>query len=143
MASIKLKPLSEQVIVITGASSGIGLATAREAARRGAKLVLAARSGETLDEVVDQINVAGGDAVQVVADVSDRKQVQKIADQAIKRFGQIDTWVNNAGLSIYRRLDEVSDADNRRLFDINFFGVVYGSLVALPYLKQNGGALIN
>src|SRR4051812_40507519 len=108
MASIKLKPIDEQVVVITGASSGIGLATAREAARRGAKVVLAARSEEALDEVVEQINNTDGEAAYVPADVTDRKQLQKLADATLKRFGRIDTWVNNAGLAIYGRLDEVS-----------------------------------
>jgi len=66
-----------------------------------------------------------------------------VAQEAISRFGRFDTWVNNAGVSIYGRLDEVSEADSRRLFDTNFWGVVNGSLVALPYLRPNGGALIN
>jgi short-subunit dehydrogenase len=137
------KPLHEQVMVITGASSGIGLATAQAAADRRAMLVLAARSGDALRRIVDKINAAGGEAIYVVADVSDRSQVQGIANEAIRRFGRIDTWVNDAGLSIYGRLDQVSEEDSRRLFDINFWGVVHGSLVALPYLKQQGGALIN
>lgn len=140
--NISLKPIEEQVIVITGASSGIGLATALAAARRGAKVVLAARSGETLDDVVRQIGELGGMAIAVVADVSDRAQVELIAQQAVAAFGRIDTWVNNAGVSIYGRLDQVSEHDSRRLFDVNFWGVVNGSLVALPHLR-GGGALIN
>jgi short-subunit dehydrogenase len=138
-----LKPLDQQVIVITGASSGIGLATAETAAKAGARLVLAARSEQALTEIAQRINSEGGEAVHVVADVSDRQQVQRIAEEALRNFGRIDTWVNDAGLSIYGRLDEVSDEDNRRLFDINFWGVVYGSLAALPHLKAKGGALIN
>src|SRR4051794_3094977 len=141
--SVKLKPIDEQVIVITGASSGIGLATAQLAAQQGAKVVLAARSSQTLDEIVSYINSHGGQALFVAADVADRQKLQNVAGKAISQFGRIDTWVNNAGLSIYGRLDEVSEEDNRRLFDINFWGVVNGSLVALPYLKANGGALIN
>jgi short-subunit dehydrogenase len=141
--SVKLKPIEEQVIVITGASSGIGLATALSAAKRGAKVVLAARSAETLAQVAREITAAGGEALSVTADVSRREDVQTIADAAITRFGRIDTWVNDAGVSIYGRLDEVSDADSRRLFDTNFWGVVNGSLVALPILRQQGGALIN
>jgi short-subunit dehydrogenase len=141
--SVSLKPLNEQVMVITGASSGIGLATAGAAARQGAKLVLSARSEEALADVVDRINSTGGEAIHVVADVADRQQVEQIARAALERFGRIDTWVNNAGVSIYGRLDEVSDDDSRRLFDVNFWGVVNGSLVALPYLKKAGGALIN
>jgi short-subunit dehydrogenase len=141
--AIELKPLNQQVMVITGASSGIGLATARAAAKEGVKLVLAARSEEALDDLVQEITSAGGQATWVPADVSERSEVERIARVALETFGRIDTWVNNAGLSIYGRLEEVSDEDNRRLFDINFWGVVYGSLTALPNLRQNGGALIN
>jgi len=141
--SVNLKPLKEQVIVITGASSGIGLATAESAAKQGAKVVLAARSGKTLDEVASRINGSGGQAVAVTCDVADRGQVDAVARAAVERFGRIDTWANVAGLAIYGRLDEVRDEDSRRLFDINFWGVVYGSLVALPHLKKQGGALIN
>jgi short-subunit dehydrogenase len=144
--ALKLKPLNEQVIVITGASSGIGLKTAESAAESGAKVVLGARSKATLDEVVARIKSEssdnGGEAIAVECDVANRSQVQRLADEAIAQFGRIDTWVNDAGLAIYGRLDEVSDADHRRLFDVNFWGVVNGSLVALPYLKQQGGALI-
>ena len=143
MASVNLKPLDQQVIVITGASSGIGLCTAESAAKQGAAVVLAARSGDTLDEIVDRIATSGGRCVSVTCDVADRGDVQKVADAAVAHFGRIDTWVNNAGLAIYGRLDEVSDADSRRLFDVNFWGVVHGSLVALPHLRKHGGALIN
>lgn len=137
-------PLSEQVIVVTGASSGIGLATARAAARAGARLVLAARSEDTLDELARELSrETGCEAIAVVADVGSREDVQRIADEAIRRFGRIDTWINNAGVTIYGRLDEVGEADSRRLFDTNFWGVVNGSLVALPHLRQSGGALIN
>ena len=138
-----LKPLDEQVIVITGASSGIGLATAQAAAQAGSKLVLAARSEARLAEVVEAINAEGGEAIYVVADVGVSDDVRRIADVAIQRFGRVDTWVNDAGVAIYGRLEEVSDADSRRLFDTNFWGVVYGSLAALPHLRKNGGALIN
>src|SRR3954451_12792060 len=102
-----LKPLNEQVIVITGASSGIGLATAESAAKAGAKVVLASRSEETLQSVVDRLTAAGGQAIWVACDVADRQQVQKVAEEAVSRFGRIDTWVNNAGLSIYGRLEDI------------------------------------
>ncbi|HEY0709158.1 MAG TPA: SDR family oxidoreductase [Polyangia bacterium] len=141
---ISLKKLDEQVIVITGASSGIGLATAEAAARAGAKLVLTARSEGALTEIVQRITAAGGQATYVVADVADRHHVERVAQAAILQFGRIDTWINNAGVSIYGRLEEVSDADNRRLFDTNFWGVVNGSLAALRYMKASGGgAIIN
>lgn len=141
--STKLKKLADQVVVITGASSGIGLATAEAAAEQGARVVLAARSERTLNDTVKKINASGGQAVAVPCDVSDRKQVDRLAEQAVSRFGRIDTWVNVAGLGLYGRLDEVSDEDSRRLFDVNFWGVVNGSLAALPRLKEKGGALIN
>jgi short-subunit dehydrogenase len=138
-----LKPLDQQVVVITGASSGIGLATAMLAAERGAKLVLIARSAKTLKELVSRIANAGGTAIDVVADVADREKMHLAAQAAVDRFGRIDTWINNAGVAIYGRLDEVNEADSRRLFDTNFWGIVNGSLAALPYLKKYGGALIN
>jgi len=141
--AVSLKPLDQQVIVITGASSGIGLATVEAAAKEGAKLVLASRSARTLQEIAQQIHANGGQAIHVVADVGDRAQVEKVAQAAILKFGRIDTWINDAGVSIYGRLDEVSEKDSRRLFDTNFWGVVNGSLVALPYLLKQGGALIN
>jgi len=138
------KPLDQQVIVITGASSGIGLATAEAAARERARLVIAARSDDTLLEIAQRLQALGSpEVVPVVADVGRRVDVRRIADAAINRFGRIDTWINDAGLSIYGRLDEVTEDDSRRLFDINFWGVVNGSLIALPYLRLHGGALIN
>jgi short-subunit dehydrogenase len=143
MRTIALKPISSQTIVITGASSGIGLASAHAAASQGARLVLAARDEEALAEVERQIEGRGRQATYVVADVGRREDVQRIADTAMERFGGFDTWVNNAGASIYGRLEEVSDEDNHRLFDTNFWGVVYGSQIAVKHLKRHGGALIN
>ena len=131
------------MIVITGASSGIGLATAYAAAQKGAKLVLAARSEADLDRITQEINSKGGEAIFVVADVGRKADVERIAQAAITYYGGFDTWVNDAGVSIYGRLEQVSDDDNRRLFDTNFWGVVYGSLIAARELKQRGGAIIN
>ncbi len=102
------KPLAQQVIVVTGASSGIGLATARMAAARGAKVVLTARSGDALDRIAAEIRQAGGQAIAVAADVGDRAEVEEVAARAIVAFGGFDTWVNVAGLTIYGRLEEVS-----------------------------------
>ncbi|MCA1619297.1 MAG: SDR family oxidoreductase [Acidobacteria bacterium] len=141
--SVKLKKLGEQVIVITGASSGIGLVTAREAARRGAKLVLAARAEDALRRLADEINAAGGEAIYVAADVGREGDVRRVAEQALARFGRVDTWVNNAGVSIYGKILDTPVEDMRRLYETNFWGVVYGSVVAAELLRQRGGALIN
>ena len=141
--AVKLKKLSEQVIVITGASSGIGLVTARLAGKRGARMVLNARNEEALRQVTDELNADGAEAIYVVGDVGKFEDVQRIADEAIRRFGGFDTWVNNAGVSIYGPVLEQSLTDQRRLFETNYWGVVHGSIVACAHLKQRGGALIN
>ncbi len=141
--SLMLKPLEVQVIVITGATSGIGLVTARMAARRGARLVLAARSEDVLQELAEEIKSAGGEATYVVADVGNEADVLKIAATAKERFGGFDTWINNAGVSIYGKFTEVPLEEQRRLFETNYWGVVHGSLAAVNQLRQRGGALIN
>jgi len=141
--TVKLKRLSDQVVVITGASSGIGLTTARMAAERGARLVLAARNEDLLRSLVNEIRSSGGDAVYVVADVGNEGDVKKVAAEALNKFGRIDTWVNNAGVSIYGKIEDVPIDDMRQLFETNFWGVVHGSLVAANNMKSSGGAIIN
>jgi NAD(P)-dependent dehydrogenase (short-subunit alcohol dehydrogenase family) len=143
MTKLKLKPLREQVVVITGASSGIGLSAAKQAASAGASVVLSARNERDLAKAVEEICGAGGRAIAVVADISDPDQVQHIADRATAEFGRIDTWVNNAAVSMYGPIMELPVEDMRRQFDINYWGTVYGSRVAVPYLARRGGALIN
>jgi short-subunit dehydrogenase len=140
---VALKPLDEQVLVITGASSGIGLVTARQAAERGAAVVLAARNEKDLRDATEAIRRSGGRAAFAVADVADDSQVTAIADTAIREFGRIDTWVNNAAVSMYGRITELTIEDMRRQMDVNYWGQVYGSRTAVHHLRQNGGALIN
>jgi short-subunit dehydrogenase len=140
---MRLKELPAQVIVITGATSGIGLATARMAAENGAKVVLAARNEEALHKLANEINESGGNAVYSAGDAADETSVRKAAEKAVKAFGRIDTWVNNAGGSIYGRIMDVPTEDLRRLFETNLWGVVNGSRVAVENLRENGGALIN
>jgi short-subunit dehydrogenase len=142
--SAKLRNINEQVIVITGASSGIGLTTARMAAEQGAKLVLAARNGEALDQLASELRRQGCQVATVVADVGNAQDVERIGQTALERYGRIDTWVNNAGVGTFGRLEDVPLEDHQRLFQTNFWGVVNGSLEAVKRMKQRGGgALIN
>src|SRR5829696_643356 len=140
---VKLKRIEDQVVVITGASSGIGLATAKMAAERGARVVLVARDPDGLASAKVEIEGAGGRAITVVADVSNFEEVRLVARRAVESFRGFDTWVNNAGLSIYGPIEEVPVEDARRLFDVNYWGVVHGTLTALSHLKDHGGAIIN
>ncbi|MFC7668979.1 SDR family oxidoreductase [Hymenobacter humi] len=135
--------MRDQVMVITGASSGIGLVTARMAAKEGARLVLAARTEEALRELADEINQAGGQAIYVVADVSQQADVHRISQAALKRFGGFDTWVNDAGVSIYGKIEQMPIDDMRKLFETNVWGLIYGSLEAVHHLKSRGGAIVN
>ena len=140
---IRLKRLNDQVMVITGATSGIGLATAKRAAERGARVVLCSRNEPSLQEAVAQIEQSGGTARAVVADVSRPEEVERLAASAVEEFGSLDTWVNNAGVSFYGRLTEVALEDMRQLFEVNFWGMVHGTRAAVPRLRRSGGALIN
>jgi short-subunit dehydrogenase/ferritin-like metal-binding protein YciE len=136
-----LKPMHEQVIVITGATSGIGLATARMAAARGAKVVAAARNEDALREMEKEVGDERMTAVP--ADVGREEDVRRIAQTAIERHGGFDTWINNAGVLIYGKLLEVTLEDMRRLFETNFWGTVHGSRIAAEHLRERGGAVIN
>lgn len=141
--SWKPKRLRDQVIVITGASSGIGLATARMAAARGAKVVLTSRNERDLRVAVEEIDARGGRATHVVADVAAPEEMDRVANVAIREFGGFDTWVNNAGISIFGRLIDVPMDDKKRLFDTNFWGVVNGCRTAVRYFAGRGGTIIN
>ena len=137
------KRLNEQVVVITGASSGIGLATARMAAARGAKVVLAARDEAELQSIVAEITGRGGDAIAVGADVASAADVERIGERAMNSFGRVDTWFNNAGVSVYGKLMDVPLDDQRRVFDTNFWGLVHGCRTAVRFMRTSGGVLIN
>src|SRR3982751_5401585 len=131
-----LKPLSEQTIVITGASSGIGLVTARRAAKAGAAVIAAARNEEALRTLVDEIRGAGGRAAFVICDVGNEADVARVVDVAVAEFGGVDTWVNNAGISIFGRLWDVPMPEWHRMFDTVYWGPVYGSLAAVRHFRD-------
>jgi short-subunit dehydrogenase len=137
-----LRPLGDQIMVITGATSGIGLVTARKAARQGARTWLVARDEAALREIVAEIEQQGGAAGYSVADVGDPDQVEAAAQAAVARFGRIDTWVNNAGVAIYAKLADTPLDEHERLFRTNYFGVVNGCTAAVRQLSVAGGALI-
>jgi short-subunit dehydrogenase len=140
---MRLKKLEEQVIVLTGATSGIGLVTARMAAKGGARLMLTARNEAALQKLAEELNVQGGKVKYVAADVASEADMTMVAAETLSTLGNFDTWINNAGVSIYGKLEEVPAEDSRQLFETNFWGVVNGSLVAARHLKQFGGAIIN
>jgi short-subunit dehydrogenase len=143
MSRVKFKPLAKQVVVLTGGTSGIGLTTARMLAERGASLFLIARNEDALKTVQAEIRAGGGQAEFAVADVSDHAALKSAADAAISAFGGFDTWINDAAAFIFGRLDQVSLEDQRRLFDVTYWGVVHGTLIAAEHLKRSGGAIIN
>ncbi len=145
MPGLRLKPLSRQVIVITGATSGVGLSTARAAASRGASLVLAARNEEALKAVCQDLSAKGAEVAYVAADVGREADVRAIAAVALGRFGGFDTWINNAGVDLVASLAETRLEDHQRLFETNYWGVVHGSQAAVEQFRsqEGGGVLIN
>jgi NAD(P)-dependent dehydrogenase (short-subunit alcohol dehydrogenase family) len=114
---IQLKPIEEQVVVIMGASSGIGRATALRLVAAGAKLVVAARSQRGLQTLVDEIQQHGGEATAVVADVSDFAQVQEVADAAVASYGRIDTWVHCAAVALFAAVEDMTPEEFRHVVD--------------------------
>lgn len=136
------RSLSESVIVITGASSGIGAATAQELASRGATVVVAARSPEALNTVAEGCVAVGGRALSIPTDVTDPEAVRQLASRTVTAFGRIDGWVNNAGVSSYGVIDRVPAAEIRRVIETNLLGTAYGIQAALPHLRAAGGGVI-
>ena len=144
MGSPELKPIHEQVVVVTGASSGIGREAAIMFAERGAVVVPIARSESSLDELALELKRVGGRVHPITADVTDWDAVQRAADEVAEEFGRIDTWVNNAAVSLYGPVEEVSCEEMQRVVDVILMGQIHGAKAAIPHLKRQGrGALIN
>jgi NAD(P)-dependent dehydrogenase (short-subunit alcohol dehydrogenase family) len=137
------KPLSEQVVVVTGASTGLGRAIARGAGTRGAKVVLAARNEEALANGVREVEQAGSEALAVPTDVADLDQVRRLVAQSVDRFGRIDTFVANAIVTVYAEVERLEPDELRRVIDVNFFGVVNGFWAALPHLRESRGTFLH
>jgi short-subunit dehydrogenase len=142
--SLMATPLADQVVVITGASQGIGRETALQLAMHGASVVLAARNDEALRELAAQVERLGGSAEAVVTDVAEWDEVERLGQRAIARFGRIDTWVNNAAVSIYATVEQLTPEEMDRLVGVNLLGVMYGSKAAIAAMKPRGqGTIVN
>lgn len=137
--------LKDAVIVVTGASSGIGRETALQLAKAGAKVVLAARREEPLQDLEAKIRAEGGEAIAVPTDMSILREVEALADRAVEQFGRIDGWVNDAGVYALGSLEEMPIDVFRRVMDVNYFGVVYGTRAAARQMKKqdSGGVVVN
>lgn len=140
---IILKPISVQVVVVFGASSGIGRLAAIDFAKRGAKVCVAARSIEGLKTLVEEIETNGGEAFYVVADAADYEQVKAVAEKCVERFGRLDTWVHAAAAFLFSKVEQTEPEEYKRLIEVNLLGQIYGAKAALPFLKKSGGALIH
>jgi NADP-dependent 3-hydroxy acid dehydrogenase YdfG len=132
-----------KIIVITGASSGLGEAAARHLAGQGAKVVLGARRAERIEALAEEIRTAGGEALPVATDVTDRAQVANLIDTAVRDFGRVDVLVNNAGIMPLSALESLKVDEWDRMIDVNIKGVLYGIAAALPHMKaQRSGHVI-
>ncbi len=139
-----MRPISEQVVVITGASTGIGRETALQFGQRGASVVLAARNETALQEAAREVERQGGQAHVVVTDVAEWEQVNRLAQAAVDRFRRIDTWVNNAAISAYATVEEMTVEEIECIIQVDLMGQIYGMKAALPHLKREGnGTIIN
>ena len=137
------KPLSEQVIVISGASSGIGRATARAAGERGAKVVVSARNEEALGHAVAEIEALGGEALAVRGDAAEAGDAETLCARAVERFGRIDTFAATVIVTVYAEVEQLELEELQRVLDVNFLGRVRAYRAALPFLQASRGTFVD
>lgn len=137
------RPLADQVVVISGASSGIGRATARAAAERGAKVVVSARNGEALDAAVREIEARGGEGLAVTGDATSVVDAESLCARAAERFGRIDTFVAAVMVTVYSEVEQLDPDELRRVLDVNFLGRAHAYRAALPHLKASRGTFVD
>ncbi len=141
---MRLKPVQDQVVVLMGASSGIGREAAKRFAARGAKVVVSARGVEGLDSLVAEIRGVGGTATAVAADVADSAAVDAVAARAVSEYGRLDSWVHLAAVGLWATFEDTTIDEFRRVIEVNLMGQVHGAKAALPHLKREGrGALVH
>jgi NAD(P)-dependent dehydrogenase (short-subunit alcohol dehydrogenase family) len=140
---MRKKPLAEQVVVVLGASSGVGRATAREAARRGAKVVVAARNDEALRNAAAEVEGLGSEALAVAVEASSFDELDELCTRAVQRFGRIDTFVATAMVTVYAEVDRLDEDELVRVLDVNFVGRVRAYRAALPHLKASRGTFVD
>jgi len=141
--SVRKKPIGQQVIVVTGASSGVGRAIARAAGERGAKVVVTARGEDGLNAAVEEIERVGSEALAVPGDLAGQEQNEELVRRSLERYGRIDTFVANAIVTVYAEVEQLDPDELRRVMDVNFFGVAYGYRAALPALKESRGTFLH
>lgn len=139
---MKSRPVEEQVVVVVGASSGIGRETALTFAQRGAKVVVSARGEEGLDSLVEAIRGMGGDAFAVPADVTDAQSLEALAAKAVERYGRLDTWAHLAAVSLYARFEDTTPEEFEQVVNTNLVGAANGAMAALPRLRASGGGTL-
>src|SRR5919109_2361466 len=136
------KKLSEQVVVVAGGSYGLGRAIVRAVADRGAKVAIGGRDADALAAAAAEVEAAGSEAISVETDVARREQVDNLVGQTVERFGRIDTYVANAIVTVYAEAHRLEDEELRHVFDVNFFGSVYGYWAAFPQLRDTQGTFV-
>ena len=140
---MRKQPVADQVLVVTGATSGLGRAVARLAGARGACVVCAGRNGDALAAVVEEVESAGGQALAVELDVAKEDECHQLVEQAVDRFGRIDSFVRSHMLSVYGEVQELRADELRRVLEVNFFGSVYCLWAALPHLRESRGTFVD